>query len=179
MHPDQANKLDARMASSIHTIYRPLARSRRQSITIPTLKPLRTTSPVTEEEPTSSDADDEDDLENEDFEEESTPRPPDAQFSMQKSIPIMAQQHHHLAKASTLPSGSSIGPHMLSSRSGSMATVRLQRRAQLAEKLKDVFELNAIDEVWAGMALFKYFLCDLHTDRSLEMPCWLLRSVCE
>lgn len=46
-------------------------------------------------------------------------------------------------------------------RSGSMATVRLQRRAKLAEKLKDVFELKDIDEVWA------------------EMPCWLLRSVCE
>jgi len=49
----------------------------------------------------------------------------------------------------------------IATRSGSLATVRLQRRAKLAEKLKDVFELKDIDEVWA------------------EMPCWLLRSVRE
>ncbi|TRM60133.1 glycosyltransferase family 1 protein [Schizophyllum amplum] len=40
-----------------------------------------------------------------------------------------------------------------------MATVRLQRRNRLASKLKEVFELEGIDEVCA------------------EMPCWLLRSV--
>lgn len=37
------------------------------------------------------------------------------------------------------------------SRAGSMATVRLQRRAGLAAKLKDVFDLDGIEEVWAGM----------------------------
>ena len=36
------------------------------------------------------------------------------------------------------------------SRSGSMATVRQNRRAQLAEKLRDVFELSNINEVVAG-----------------------------
>ncbi|KAI5827594.1 glycosyltransferase family 1 protein [Schizophyllum commune Tattone D] len=40
-----------------------------------------------------------------------------------------------------------------------MATVRVQRRNRLASKLKEVFELEGIDEVVA------------------EMPCWLLRSV--
>ncbi|KIY51328.1 glycosyltransferase family 1 protein [Fistulina hepatica ATCC 64428] len=40
-----------------------------------------------------------------------------------------------------------------------MATVKLQRRARLAGKLKDIFELDSINEVLA------------------EMPCWLLRSV--
>lgn len=42
-----------------------------------------------------------------------------------------------------------------------MATVRIQRRAKLAEKLQDVFELKDITEVRA------------------ELPCWLLRSVCK
>jgi hypothetical protein len=61
-----------------------------------------------------------------------------------------------------MPSGSNVLPRRAAmARSGSMATVRLQRRAKLAEKLKDVFELKEIDEVWA------------------EMPCWLLRSVRE
>ena len=36
------------------------------------------------------------------------------------------------------------------SRSASMATVRQNRRSQLAEKLRDVFELNDIHEVVAG-----------------------------
>lgn len=36
------------------------------------------------------------------------------------------------------------------SRTASLATVRLKRRARLAEKLKDVFGLNAIEEVVAG-----------------------------
>jgi hypothetical protein len=31
-----------------------------------------------------------------------------------------------------------------------MATIRLQRRVRLAEKLRDVFELEGIKEVWAG-----------------------------
>ncbi|KAF8490722.1 hypothetical protein JB92DRAFT_3090591 [Gautieria morchelliformis] len=44
-------------------------------------------------------------------------------------------------------------------RAGSMATVRVQRRAKLASKLREVFDLNDINEVVA------------------EMPCWLLRSV--
>lgn len=35
-------------------------------------------------------------------------------------------------------------------RSGSMATVKLQRRARLAEKLRDIFDLKGIEEVVAG-----------------------------
>ncbi|KAL0072234.1 Sterol 3-beta-glucosyltransferase [Marasmius tenuissimus] len=42
------------------------------------------------------------------------------------------------------------------SRSGSMATVRLQRRTKLATKLKEVFELDAIEEVRAGA----FYRCD-------------------
>jgi hypothetical protein len=44
-----------------------------------------------------------------------------------------------------------IPPSMM--RSGSMATVRIQRRVRLAEKLKEVFDLEAIEEVWAGLSI--------------------------
>jgi hypothetical protein len=89
-------------------------------------------------------------LEAEDFER--TPR-------AAGSIPEYVQE------LTSSPVGSTYGNNVLSrkamTRSGSMATVRLQRRAKLAEKLKEVFELKDIHEVWA------------------EMPCWLLRSICE
>lgn len=39
---------------------------------------------------------------------------------------------------------------MSRSRSGSMATVRIQRRTQLAQKLKEIFDLPGIEEVRAG-----------------------------
>lgn len=44
-------------------------------------------------------------------------------------------------------------------RQGSMATVRMRRKARLAEKLQEVFGLKQLEDVVA------------------EMPCWLLRSV--
>ncbi|KAM6498379.1 glycosyltransferase family 1 protein [Amanita muscaria] len=44
-------------------------------------------------------------------------------------------------------------------RTGSLNTIKLQRRTRLAEKLREVFELPGIEEVCA------------------ELPCWLLRSV--
>jgi hypothetical protein len=36
------------------------------------------------------------------------------------------------------------------STAGSMATIRVKRRAQLADKLRDIFELGGIQEVVAG-----------------------------
>ena len=47
--------------------------------------------------------------------------------------------------------GSAIPERMGFSRQGSMATVRLKRRAKLAEKLKEVFGLREIEDVVAGM----------------------------
>ncbi|KAJ7693646.1 hypothetical protein B0H17DRAFT_1278469 [Mycena rosella] len=81
----------------------------------------------------------------EDF-EEATPRPPYAE----RPMPL----HERLQQQSD---SVTIPPSMM--RSGSMATVRIQRRVRLAEKLKQIFDLDGIEEVWA------------------EMPCWLLRSV--
>lgn len=88
-------------------------------------------------------------LDAEDFER--TPRPTDI-------VPEYAQDL--TASPLSTPGAAGIPIPRIVARTGSMATVRLQRRARLAEKLKDVFELKDIDEVWA------------------EMPCWLLRSVC-
>lgn len=66
-------------------------------------------------------------------------------------------------------------------RSGSMSTVQTvkpNRRARLAEKLGEVFDLIGINEVIAG----GYYIYSLDTMcltiLSLEMPCWLMRSVC-
>jgi hypothetical protein len=90
-------------------------------------------------------------LEAEDFER--TPRPSD---------PIPEYVQELTSSPVGTPGESNVLPRRtVMTRSGSMATVRLQRRARLAEKLKDVFELKDIDEVWA------------------EMPCWLLRSICK
>jgi hypothetical protein len=58
-----------------------------------------------------------------------------------------------------------IPPSMM--RSGSMATVRIQRRVRLAEKLKQVFDLDGIEEVWAGMSrLFSCFVISLRSLRN-------------
>ncbi|KAG6919582.1 hypothetical protein DXG01_004246 [Tephrocybe rancida] len=141
---------ELRLASSIHAIHRPLARSRRLSVpySTPGLAASSHYGPVDEElehEPS------EEEPEVEDFEE--TPRLPNSPFPSppSESVSQVNQRKDRtgdLAKSRVKPS-----------RAGSMATIRLQRRAGLAEKLKEVFELDAIEEVRA------------------EMPCWLLRSI--
>ncbi|RDB29507.1 Sterol 3-beta-glucosyltransferase [Hypsizygus marmoreus] len=155
---DDDEQGDLRLASSIHTIHRPLARSRRLSTPGSSRDGSTPYYPVAEADPSSDTLDileSDSEPEAEDFEE--TPRPPDAH---------PPQLHHRalseaIGQFGTRQDGTTV--HSISrlrpSRAGSMATVRLQRRAGLAEKLKEVFELDAIEEVWA------------------EMPCWLLRSI--
>ncbi|KAJ3570870.1 hypothetical protein NP233_g4123 [Leucocoprinus birnbaumii] len=133
-----------RLASSIHAIHRPLARSRRRDVPIH----KRQDDSTVFEEPESYLSDE--DIE-QDFEEPKPPvaRPPLTQQS--QSLPPLGD-HNIISSA--------VNPFKYANiRTGSMATIRLQRRARLAEKLRDVFELEGIREVWA------------------EMPCWLLRSV--
>lgn len=61
---------------------------------------------------------------------------------------ILRSKHNHI------PSSRELSPHdALRNRQGSMATVKLSRRARLAEKLKEVYDLEDITEVWAGMSL--------------------------
>ena len=120
----------AQLASSIHAIHRPLIRSRRN-----TSVPL----PIDEEDRcvTSELGDDAGD---EDFER--TPRPPH-----------MRPSYLHQSLTQSAPEVGTVAgdfPKIQPTRVGSMTTVRLQRRAGLAKKLKEVFELDAIEEVWAG-----------------------------
>ncbi|KAF9478691.1 glycosyltransferase family 1 protein [Pholiota conissans] len=127
-----------RLSSSIHTIHRPLARSHR--VHMPNYSQSSPGQALPEEEDISQS---DDDLGN-DFEE--TPRPPN-------EIPSQLQDELKESSRNMTPFKA------MKERAGSMATVRLNRRARLAEKLKEVYDLEDIREVWA------------------EMPCWLLRSV--
>ncbi|KAJ3718409.1 hypothetical protein C8R42DRAFT_697487 [Lentinula raphanica] len=142
------------MASSIHTIYRPVARSRRMSLSsrthsrthIPTLSPTYSSDEIvqSDEEP---DADD--------F-EETTPKAPETTTPPHLQLRSVSYVTQKQLSSSQLPDTIAM---TRATRSGSMATVRLQRRTKLAEKLRDIFEIDGIEEVHA------------------ELPCWLLRSV--
>jgi hypothetical protein len=79
--------------------------------------------------------------------EETTPRPPDAD---QPAHVMNILDLHRQKEMTSIPFRPPMLERMKVSRTGSMATVRLQRRAQLAEKLTEVFELPGIDEVRGG-----------------------------
>ncbi|TFK57644.1 UDP-Glycosyltransferase/glycogen phosphorylase [Heliocybe sulcata] len=134
------------MTSSLHTIHRPIDRSRRVESTA--LRNVFTVSPEESDDDKEQEMAANSEPEDADFEVE-TPRvdqtPPG--FSS-----IVASSHKSIR-------GRAEGHQSATARSGSMATVRLQRRARLADKLKDVFDLEGIEEVVA------------------EIPCWLLRSI--
>jgi sterol 3beta-glucosyltransferase len=56
-----------------------------------------------------------------------------------------------LTHSQSLPlPGNNIMSLSTNSRRETMSTIRSYRRARLAEKLRDVFELEGIKEVWAG-----------------------------
>ncbi|KAL7285750.1 hypothetical protein ACG7TL_000859 [Trametes sanguinea] len=151
-----------RLTSSIHAIYRPVARSRRGETsrsfhTSAESHPLPTVSDT--DESAASDEHPMSPMSDEDTEGDFEPHAPGQ---------IMASSHAGRTSPEPIPgldtSNSDIPDlhttrERATSRSGSMATVRQNRRSQLAEKLRDVFELKDINEVVA------------------EMPCWLLRSV--
>ncbi|CAK5280074.1 unnamed protein product [Mycena citricolor] len=132
-----------RLASSIHTIYR----SQRSTALSGRRKglPSYNQSTLSEEEATSDTPDSSEEPDVEDFEPDTTPRPPYAER------PLRLHERLQLSNSAPIP------PSML--RTGSVATVKLQRRARLAQKLRQIFELDTIDEVVS------------------ELPCWLLRSV--
>jgi len=126
------------MASSIHAIYRPVARSKKAEAVLSSLH---------DEAHEGSDGDldvtspSEEDPDTEDF-EATTPRPPDVK---KPELPVARPIAHR--------PGVSLR-RRASSHAGSITTVRMGRRVLLAEKLKEIFELNAIDEVLAG----EYFI---------------------
>lgn len=131
------------MASSIHTIYRPLARSRREKIpaTRRNHGKLSSVSDVEDEAAPEEPVLSEEELE-EDFEPMAGPQTPDSrQDKLSPGMPLFP-----LPELDSLDSPTRSHP----ARSGSMGTVKLQRRARLAEKLREVFDLQGIDEVIAG-----------------------------
>ena len=151
------------LASSIHAIHRPIARVRHGDTPFISKSPKHDGeyfgynrshgSMVQEQSP--------DELNEVDFELG------DAEVSTLKGkAPIRSEV--------TTPSTRTARGPML--RAGSMATVRVQRRAKLACKLREVFDLDDIEEVVAGSFSLQSFRSLLLIIKS-EMPCWLLRSV--
>lgn len=137
------------VASSIHAIYRPVAWSRHIGSSLPDLSAkqrsvLADVSGETDSDPELSMAF-EDDVDADDF-EATTPRPDDIRKPEASPLVMAAELSTSLKRRAA-------------SRTGSMATVKVSRRARLAEKLREIFDIDVFHEVWA------------------EMPCWLLRSV--
>lgn len=133
------------MASSIHTIYRPLARSRRveASVHAGMHKQLPSVPDTEDDQPPEEPVVSEEELE-EDF-EPPNPDVPEARNDNRRSLrmslpPVPEFNHLEAAAVKTHPA-----------RSGSMATVKLQRRARLAEKLREIFEVSGIQEVNSGV----------------------------
>ncbi|KAG9094230.1 Sterol 3-beta-glucosyltransferase, partial [Ceratobasidium sp. UAMH 11750] len=153
---DGPTKADFVLASSIHTIHRPVARSR---LATPAFNHQVEESPQPQLEaaedyfsnPLSTDEDDG----LRDFDEGTTPEsmafvPNPFKEPSRMKLQLPADKLSKVEGKKRMPPPT---------RTASMATVRMKRRAKLADKLKDVFGIPEIQEVVA------------------EMPCWLLRSV--
>ncbi|PFH54756.1 glycosyltransferase family 1 protein [Amanita thiersii Skay4041] len=134
--------IEGQLASSIHAIYRPLARSRRLSSPAALRRNGIAVYATVAEEPGQEDSLGSDEDDTEDFEYPTSHVHQSISNSKQHS-PVTSLTYSRPPPA----------------RSCSGATVKLQRRARLAEKLRQVFDLPGIEEVWS------------------EVPCWLLRSV--
>ena len=137
-----------RLASSIHAIYRPFARTRNRSVPGPKAG-LRTQYSSAEEEGSDTLLSD-DDPEAEDFEE--TPR-----VSNSRPTHVHNRAHPGLTTQSNEQQITPSLSRVIPTRAGSMTTVRVQRRAGLAEKLREVFELDGIEEVWAGELICTHY----------------------
>lgn len=125
-----------RLASSIHTIHRPLARSQRVPIPNAVKSSAR---PLQDERVDLEDVSSEEDLEN-DFED--TPR-------IEGAVPSQFIKDLTIAEE-RFGRGQEHG--------ASLATIRLHRRTHLAEKLKQVFELEEIQEVLTGMPICSWIV---------------------
>lgn len=147
---DEEDSTPATMASSIHAIHLPVARSRRNTQSVAHLPDIdETAQPAVlqaGEVPPEEIVGEELDSAGPDFEQPSMPATPSPVSEEPMSPPAHAQP------------AASARRHTLT-RSQSMSTIRQNRRAELAKKLAEVFEIEGIEEVVA------------------EMPCWLLRSI--
>ena len=120
------------MASSIHAIHRPVARSQRRE------RAGKNKGKTAQETFTSDTEEDERQYPTILSEEEDDFDPP----TIPTNLPTLLK-----------PTPSTPPPRRLNKRfntTGSMATIRVKRRAQLADKLRDIFELKGIQQVVAG-----------------------------
>ncbi|KAG9015195.1 Sterol 3-beta-glucosyltransferase [Tulasnella sp. JGI-2019a] len=163
------------LASSIHAIHRPVARARRT----PMPKGAKTGPSGYFSPPSDSDAfTEEDDDNGGDIEYEETDERHEDMVLKSMNLPkvmgvktdIPPQQILDMGSRPLNPSPSSavigvstqrpaVMPIISTRPTDNMASIRLRRKARLAHKLQDVFNLRQEEEVIA------------------EMPCWLLRSV--
>ncbi|EMD41640.1 glycosyltransferase family 1 protein [Gelatoporia subvermispora B] len=154
---DEDDKHGNWLASSIHTIYRPLARSRRGDAQRRSRTSNLSTLSDNEDVPSSQEPEQETIMSEEEIGEDFEPTTPGpSELEPDTHARTLRKPLDTLPELEALDTSVSRGAQ---TRSGSMATVKLQRRARLAEKLRGVFELDDIHEVIA------------------EMPCWLMRSV--
>lgn len=142
------------IASSIHTIHRPIARSRKLDSPLSPKhangkgKAPALYSPV----PASSDEED-GDVSDEDEDFELTPI---------KSLGSNIEEEQSKDVPTALPGTDKKKDKLVHlrranmTRSASLATVRIKRRTMLAQKLKEVFALNDINEVVAGICIIPY-----------------------
>ena len=173
IHEEAQCLLVTTLASSIHTIHRPVARFRRQESS-PAVPAIDNTpgdhadlSSGSEQLQRATNSDEDTDADDFELPKSSRrvskkDRPIGLSPVLEHVSPKFVFQHHAERSGST----------------STVKTVKLNRRARLAEKLADVFEINGINEVVAGCLC----ICLLYgsPDRvSPEMPCWLMRSVCE
>ncbi|KAG8748068.1 Sterol 3-beta-glucosyltransferase [Ceratobasidium sp. 414] len=154
------------LASSIHTIHRPVARSR---LTTPAFGCQVEQSPQPQIEAAEDyfsnplSADEDDGLR--DFDEGTTP---ESAFGVPNPFKEPSQMRLQLPadKLSKIEGKKRMPPPI---RTASMATVRMKRRAKLAEKLKDVFGIPGIQEVVAVLQGYMY-LTNTHLCFFAHMP---------
>ena len=133
------------LASSIHTIHRPIARSRKHesptSLRFGDVKGKKELAVLSsEDEDVNSSDEDGEDFETTPIDTRHVQLP-----SVSKDAAAASDKHVSSERMDQLA-------HLRRSmtRSASLATVRIKRRARLAQKLKEVFGLNEINEVIAG-----------------------------
>ena len=141
-----------RLTSSIHAIYRPLARFRRGDPSASSYRAAKSPDLPSLSDNEDAPRPDESPVSDEDTE---------GDFEPALGGNITGPSHSGRMSPETIPDLDSSIPDVSASatgdrrasRSGSMATVRQNRRAQLADKLRDVFDLDDINEVVAGKSL--------------------------
>ena len=148
------------MASSIHAIHRPVARSQRRE------RAGKDKNRMAQEIFIS------------DTEEEERQYPTIMSEEEDDFDPPMIPTHLPTSLKPTPSTPASRRLNRRFSTTGSMATIRVKRRAQLADKLRDIFELDGIRQVVAGQHCSLPHSRVLLTASHSEIPCWLLRSVC-